>query len=134
MESVTIPRPGVFDTSIFVGKESRGLGELSQWAPIVSMITLAELQLGVEAATNPETVALRLETLRNAQRAEPVGITIDGNVDVISAWVTLRRALTKKMPANDSWIAATALALGVPVLTQDDDYDAANTIVEVIKV
>ncbi len=29
------------------------------------------------------------------------------------------------MPINDSWIAATALAAGVPVLTQDDDYDAA---------
>jgi predicted nucleic acid-binding protein len=26
------------------------------------------------------------------------------------------------MPVNDSWIAATAMALGVPVVTQDDDY------------
>jgi predicted nucleic acid-binding protein len=26
------------------------------------------------------------------------------------------------MPVNDSWIAATALALDVPVVTQDDDY------------
>lgn len=26
------------------------------------------------------------------------------------------------MPVNDSWIAATALALAVPVVTQDDDY------------
>jgi predicted nucleic acid-binding protein len=26
------------------------------------------------------------------------------------------------MPVNDSWIAATAIALGVPVVTQDDDY------------
>jgi predicted nucleic acid-binding protein len=26
------------------------------------------------------------------------------------------------MPVNDSWIAATALALGVPIVTQDDDY------------
>ena len=23
---------------------------------------------------------------------------------------------------NDSWIAATAMTLGVPVVTQDDDY------------
>jgi predicted nucleic acid-binding protein len=23
---------------------------------------------------------------------------------------------------NDSWIAATAISLGVPVVTQDDDY------------
>ncbi|MDQ3973672.1 MAG: PIN domain-containing protein [Actinomycetota bacterium] len=26
------------------------------------------------------------------------------------------------MPVNDSWIAATAMSLGVPVVTQDDDY------------
>lgn len=27
------------------------------------------------------------------------------------------------MPINDSWIAATAIAHGIPVATQDDDYD-----------
>ena len=26
------------------------------------------------------------------------------------------------MPVNDSWIAATAIALGVAIVTQDDDY------------
>ena len=26
------------------------------------------------------------------------------------------------MPVNDSWIAATAIAHGLPVVTQDDDY------------
>jgi predicted nucleic acid-binding protein len=26
------------------------------------------------------------------------------------------------MGVNDSWIAATAMALGVPVVTQDEDY------------
>lgn len=26
------------------------------------------------------------------------------------------------MPVNDSWIAATAMSLGIPVVTQDDDY------------
>jgi predicted nucleic acid-binding protein len=30
------------------------------------------------------------------------------------------------MPVNHSWIAATAVAAGVPILTQDDDYDAAD--------
>jgi len=27
-----------------------------------------------------------------------------------------------RMPVNDSWIAATAMALQVPIVTQDDDY------------
>jgi predicted nucleic acid-binding protein len=30
------------------------------------------------------------------------------------------------MGVNDSWIAATAMALGVPVVTQDDDFPALD--------
>lgn len=30
------------------------------------------------------------------------------------------------MGVNDSWIAATALALGVPVITQDTGYDVVS--------
>ena len=39
----------------------------------------------------------------------------------------------RRLPGNDSWIAATALALGVPIVTQDDDYDVVDDL-EVIKV
>lgn len=28
----------------------------------------------------------------------------------------------KRMPVIDSWIAATAMSLGVPVVTQDEGY------------
>lgn len=41
------------------------------------------------------------------------------------AWAKLRvllRDAGERMPVNDSWIAATALSLDVPVVTQDDDY------------
>jgi predicted nucleic acid-binding protein len=44
---------------------------------------------------------------------------------VAEAWASLRvslRDLGLRMPVNDSWIAATAIALGIPVVTQDDDY------------
>ena len=37
------------------------------------------------------------------------------------------------MPVNDSWIAATALAVGVPVVTQNSDYDDVPGL-EVIRV
>jgi predicted nucleic acid-binding protein len=33
------------------------------------------------------------------------------------------RASGRKAPVNDSWIAATAIAHGMPVATQDDDYE-----------
>jgi predicted nucleic acid-binding protein len=44
---------------------------------------------------------------------------------VAEMWGRLRvllREAGRRMPANDSWIAATALALGTPVVTQDGDY------------
>lgn len=45
---------------------------------------------------------------------------------VADAWASLRMALGeqgRRMPVNDSWIAATATALRVLVVTQDTDYD-----------
>ncbi|MGH9156739.1 MAG: PIN domain-containing protein [Acidimicrobiales bacterium] len=47
--------------------------------------------------------------------------------EVASRWARLRVLLAdsgQRMPVNDSWIAATAMALGVPVVTQDGDYPA----------
>jgi predicted nucleic acid-binding protein len=134
MEPVAVPRPAVFDTSIFVAQESRALETLTEWAPVMSVVTLAELSLGVEMAKTAKIRALRAQTLATAKRAVVVGVVVDELIDVPAAWVTLRRSLTRKMPANDSWIAATALALGIPVVTQDDDYDAASGVIEVIKI
>jgi len=45
--------------------------------------------------------------------------------DVAAQWARLRVLLRdsgQRMPVNDSWIAATAMALQVPIVTQDDDY------------
>jgi len=44
---------------------------------------------------------------------------------VADAWARLRILLRDhglRMPVNDSWIAATAIAHGVPIVTQDADY------------
>ena len=41
------------------------------------------------------------------------------------AWAGLRirlRDVGQRMAFTDSWIAATAIALDIPVVTQDDDY------------
>ena len=46
-------------------------------------------------------------------------------MSVADAWARLRILLRdsgRRMPVNDSWIAATAIALGAAVVTQDDDY------------
>jgi predicted nucleic acid-binding protein len=90
----------------------------------VSVITIAELRAGVLAA---DTVALRdtrLATLTSALALDPIPI----DQTVAEAWASLRVALREqglRMLVNDSWIAATAISLGVPIVTQADDFPHA---------
>ena len=117
------PARGLADTSVFIARESGRPIDLSRLpaALAVSVVTIGELRAGVLAASNVETRDRRLSTLTHASTLDP--LPIDG--DVAEAWARLRillRDAGRKMPVNDSWIAATALAHGVPVVTQDDDY------------
>lgn len=55
--------------------------------------------------------------------ANETGCPLD--TSVAEHWTKLRVALRDRglrMGVNDSWIAATALELDVPVLTQDDGF------------
>jgi predicted nucleic acid-binding protein len=51
----------------------------------------------------------------------------------VALLVSRLRAAGRRAPINDSWIAATAIAHGVPIVTQDSDYDAMPD-VEVIRI
>lgn len=87
----------------------------------VSIVTIGELRAGVLAAADLGTRDRRLRTLTGALQLDPVPI----DESVADAWARLRvllRDTGQRMPVNVSWIAATALALGVPVVTQDDDF------------
>jgi predicted nucleic acid-binding protein len=89
----------------------------------VSVITIGELRAGVLAATDVDVRARRLRTLTDALALGPLPI----DDTVAEAWAALRvhlRDAGRRMPVNDSWIAATAMALGIPVVTQDADYVA----------
>lgn len=87
----------------------------------VSIITIGELRAGVLAASTVEARDRRLGTLSAALQFDPVPVD-----EVVAAqWARLRVLLRdsgQRMPVNDSWVAATALALDVPVITQDDDF------------
>jgi len=114
----------VADTSVLIAAEAgRSLDRSAMPDELaISMIVIGELRAGVLAATDPAVRSQRLETLTRALRLSPV--PVDHMVAV--AWSELRVALRdagSRMPVNDSWIAATAIALGLPVVTQDDDYD-----------
>jgi len=87
----------------------------------VSVVAVGLQQTGVLAATDAVIRDRRLDTLTAALSLEPIPI----DVDVANAWARLRLALRDadlRMPLNDSWIAATAMALDVPIVTQDEDF------------
>lgn len=114
---------GLAATSIFIARESgRTLAvEELPAALAVSVITIGELRAGVLAAVELSTRDRRLATLTAALATQPVPI----DESVAEAWARLRVLLRDegmRMPVNDSWIAATAMSIGVPVVTQDDDY------------
>jgi predicted nucleic acid-binding protein len=114
---------GLADTTVFVARESERALDVAAIPDelAVSVITIGELRAGVLAATDLQTRDRRLGTLTEALALQPV--PIDDRVS--ESWARLRLLLRdsgQRMPVNDSWIAATALALGVPVVTQDHDY------------
>jgi predicted nucleic acid-binding protein len=114
---------GLADTSVFIARESGRSIDIEAMPNrlAVSVITIGELRAGVLAATDAATRDRRLDTLTAALLLEPIGV----DVAVANAWARLRVALRDmglRMPVNDSWIAATAMALDVPIVTQDDDF------------
>ena len=116
---------GLADTSVFIAREARRPIDIEAMPDrlAVSVVTIGELRAGVLAARDAIVRDRRLDTLTAALSLEPIPI----DVEVASAWARLRLALRDaglRMPVNDSWIAATAMALDVPVVTQDDDFPA----------
>ncbi len=115
----------VLDTSVFVAdEEGRRLDTTAiPDEAAVSVVTLAELELGVHLATSDETRAARLATLRAVQSSYD-SLPIDGDVaSSFAQLVATARAAGRKPKVQDAWIAATALAHAAAVLTQDSDFD-----------
>jgi len=113
----------IVDTSVLIAREIGRPIRVSRLPDrlAVSIITIGELRAGVLAATDVATRDRRLATLLDTLELD--ALPIDGVV--AEAWARLRQDLRDRalrLPVNDSWIAATAIAHGVPLVTQDDDY------------
>jgi predicted nucleic acid-binding protein len=111
------------DTSLFIARET-ARPHADEEVPnelAVSVITIGELRAGVLAAQDLASRDRRLVTLTVALGLDPVPV----DDQVATAWARLRvqlRDTAQRMGVNDSWIAATAIALDVPVVTQDRDF------------
>jgi predicted nucleic acid-binding protein len=108
---------------VFIAREaSRPLGPLPDRVA-VSVITIGELELGVLAADDEAVLARRADTLALARESDPIPIS----EAVMSAWARLvfdcrSAGVHRSVRLTDALIAATAIAHGLPVVTQDDDF------------
>jgi predicted nucleic acid-binding protein len=121
-------RRAIADTSVFVAQETgHTLGELPEQIA-VSVVTAAELDLGVLRAQDTEIRATRLATLARVRAAYPL-LPIDAEVASCFARIAAHELEAgRRLRRHDAWIAATALRYGVAVVTQDDDFSAFSSV------
>lgn len=124
----------ILDTSIFVAVESgRPLRRPLPDRVGVSVVTLAELELGVLMAKDSDTRAQRLATLTHV-REHVAGLPADDRI--ASAYARLAAgelAAGRKPRVHDTWIAATALAHDAEIWTRDADF-TGFTPVDVVRI
>lgn len=125
---------GLLDTSVFIADEqgrTLASGQLPDEAAI-SVVTLAELELGVHMA---ESDALRGQRLRTLGAAQATYVALPVDEPVASAFAELvaeARKAGRRPKVQDTWIAATARAHAAAVYTQDADFDGLA--VDVVRV
>ena len=100
------------DTSVVISPPG---GEDDE-AVVMSAVSVGELHAGVELARDHATRSARLGRLTALVASVPV-LPVDGAV--AARYGELRRA-SGRAPSNDLWIAATALAHDLTLITRDD--------------
>jgi predicted nucleic acid-binding protein len=125
----------LLDTSIFIAREEgRPLADLPTRVAL-SVVTIGELQLGVLGAPDDNVRARRADTLALARAADPMPVT----EAVMVTWARLvadcrNAGIHRAVKLTDSLIAATAIEHGLPVVTQDRDYEQIAAVHQPLKV
>ncbi len=125
----------LLDTSVFIARETtRPLEPLPAGTrTAVSVMTVAELRIGVLVAADPTTRAARLRTLESATRDHDPLPVDDAVAEHFARLVAQLRDVGRNPRVIDTLIAATAIAHGAAVATQDADFDDLPG-VEVVRV
>jgi predicted nucleic acid-binding protein len=111
------------DTSVFIAAEQRRpIGDPPDGDARVSVATLTELIVGVRRSTAGPLRTLREATLARARTF--VALPYDEPVaERLGELLATARSTGRRAGAMDAIVAATALAHGLSVWTQDDDFD-----------
>ncbi|MGH3327499.1 MAG: type II toxin-antitoxin system VapC family toxin [Streptomycetales bacterium] len=126
---MTTPTRGLLDTTVFIASETgRPIDEdRLPDESAVSVVTLAELHAGVLAARDIDIRARRLATLDAVTDLHIVGV----DEAAARTWAQMRVHIAesgRRVNVNDLWIAATAAAHELTLVTQDADFAAVEGI------
>ena len=123
----------IADTSVFIAREAgRPLEELPDEIA-VSVVTAAELELGVLRARDRAVRAARLATLSRVRAEYPLLPIDDATASCFARIADEQLHTDRKLRRHDTWIAATALRHGAAVVTQDAHFTAFTSI-EILRV
>jgi len=125
----------ILDTSILIAREQgRPLQSQLPGQVAVSVVSIAELELGVLIAADPDARAQRLRTLSEVHSLTEA-LPIDQRTASAYAQLAARTIAAGRKPRiHDTWIAATALVHGAEVWTQDADFSDFAGAVTIVRV
>jgi predicted nucleic acid-binding protein len=118
----------IADTSVFIARESgRPLGELPDEIA-VSVVTAAELELGVLRADDADVRATRIATLSQVRSTFQLLPVDQGTASCFARIADGELRAGRKLRRHDAWIAATAMRHGAAVVTQDADFGSFSSV------
>lgn len=124
----------IADTSVFVAAEQgRDVGSAPPGDARISVATLTELGVGLRRARDPALRELREATFSRARRF--IALPYDEAVaERLAELLAAARDAGRRAGAMDAIIAATALAHGLCVWTQDDDFEVLRELLPSLRV
>jgi predicted nucleic acid-binding protein len=125
----------ILDTSVFIAREQgRSLERKLPEDVAISVVSVAELELGVLMARDAQTRGQRLRTLTEV-RTLAGALPIDERTASAYAQLAANVLCNGHRPrVHDTWIAATALVNDAAVWTQDADFSDFAQAVAIVRV
>jgi tRNA(fMet)-specific endonuclease VapC len=117
----------ILDTSAVIGLIERRSAEIEAIIrsdpirPVVSILTIGELQHGVSGATASRERRRRQETLDLVAELPAVGLSLA----TAACFGQLSARMSRRVGVADRWIAATALSRSLTLVTEDRDLAEA---------
>ncbi len=125
----------ILDTSVLIAREQgRSLERRLPEDVAISVVSIAELEVGVLVARDAGTRGRRLRTLTEI-RSLSAALPIDERTASAYAQLAANVLIEGRKPRiHDTWIAATALVNGAEIWTQDADFSDFAQAVHVVRV